>query len=121
MELLSYGFQKPEDNDTGDILFPALQENWQKVNDHTHDGVNSARVAKERLQITAGNWNSAPVPLAPYTTTIQLPEGMTFDNTVIIVTDFVTGQVVPLDTEKTSDTDCTLYTNNPTDYWVLFL
>lgn len=47
MEILSYGYKKPVNGDTGDVFFPALEENIQKQNDHTHDGVNSAFIASQ--------------------------------------------------------------------------
>lgn len=121
METLSYGYKKPENGDTGDVILPSYQENVQKMNDHTHDGQNSARVQQTRQQLTAGSWQSFPVPLQPYYAELNMPDGMTFDNTVIIFTDFVNGSVVPLDVVKTGDTTFTVYSNNPTDYWILFL
>lgn len=42
MQTLTYGFKKPQVTDQGSIVFPALESNWQQVNDHNHDGVNSA-------------------------------------------------------------------------------
>lgn len=121
MEVLSYGFKKPENTDTGDVVFPALQDNIQQLNDHTHDGQNSAFIAQARAQLSAGSWSAPPVPLAPYSYTGSLPDGKTFDNTVIIFSNYTNGSIVPLDLEKTSDTEFTVYTNNPIDYWVLFL
>jgi hypothetical protein len=52
---LSYGFQKPEVTDQGGIVFPALEANWQQVNDHNHDGVNSALIAGLSLPSQTGN------------------------------------------------------------------
>lgn len=121
MITLSFGFLKPENTDTGDVFFPAMETNIQKMNDHTHDGTNSAMVAKTREQITSGQWQTSPVPVALYYFDGTIPSGLTFDTTVMIFTDVATGSVVPLDLQKTSDTTYSVYTNNPTDYWVLFL
>lgn len=121
MITLSFGFLKPENTDTGDVFFPAMETNMQKLNDHTHDGQNSARISQNRQQLTAGSWQSPPVPVALYYFEGTLPDGLTFDNTVMIFTDFLNGSVVTLDLQKTSDTTYTVYTNNPIDYWILFL
>jgi len=44
MDTLSYGYEKPENGDKGSVFFPALANNIQKTNDHTHNGSNSARL-----------------------------------------------------------------------------
>ena len=42
MLTLSYGYFKPETNDKGSVWFPALEDNFQRLNDHNHDGDNSS-------------------------------------------------------------------------------
>jgi hypothetical protein len=49
MNILSFGFNQPELTDQGYIVFPALEANWQKVNDHNHDGLNSAKISPENV------------------------------------------------------------------------
>lgn len=44
MLTLTYGFKKPEANDKGPTIFPAMEQNIQQLNDHTHDGSNSPRL-----------------------------------------------------------------------------
>jgi hypothetical protein len=55
MLTLSYGFKKPQVPDQGGVVFPALEANWQQVNDHNHDGVNSALIAGLSLPTQTGN------------------------------------------------------------------
>lgn len=47
MITLSYGFEKPVNGDTGDVFFPALERDIQRLNDHTHDGVNSPFISAQ--------------------------------------------------------------------------
>lgn len=45
METLSYGYLKPSAPDKGPEVFPALEQNFQRVNDHIHDGINSSKLS----------------------------------------------------------------------------
>lgn len=47
MITLSYGYEKPQNGDTGDVFFPALERDIQRLNDHTHDGVNSPFISAQ--------------------------------------------------------------------------
>jgi hypothetical protein len=42
MQTLSFGYLKPQTPDRGPDVFPALEQNIQRINDHNHDGTNSA-------------------------------------------------------------------------------
>lgn len=50
----SNGFNKPETGDKGSIFFPALEENIQQLNDHSHDGEDT-----NKLTTIAFNHNSS--------------------------------------------------------------
>jgi hypothetical protein len=52
MITLTYDFEKPETGDKGDVFFPALEDNVQKLNDHTHNGVNSAKITSSSVTTT---------------------------------------------------------------------
>lgn len=56
MQELSYGYLKPENTDRGDAVFPALQTNIQKLNDHTHNGENSAPLGVATVNLPSGSW-----------------------------------------------------------------
>lgn len=63
MQTLSYGFFKPETGDRGAVWFPALEDNFQNLNDHDHDGVNSSllsitSVGKPSSTVASGSWIS---------------------------------------------------------------
>ena len=41
MIVLSNGYKLPETGDFGDVWFPALEDNIQRINTHNHDGTDS--------------------------------------------------------------------------------
>ena len=64
MQTLSYGWKKPQTGDKGDTFFPALEDNIQKSNDHTHDGSNSAKIDtsnlnKTTVSVTNSGWTAS--------------------------------------------------------------
>lgn len=84
MITLSFGFKKPETNDRGPIVFPALEDNIQQVNDHTHDGTNSSKLSSAAFLPTSavlvsGGWVSQGNGL--YKQTVSLPAALTYDST----------------------------------------
>lgn len=86
MLTLSYGFQKPQTNDRGNIVFPALEDNWQQVNDHDHDGVNSkpinsALLEKTNVSVPSANWTL--VADGHYTQTVTLPLSLEYDKVIL--------------------------------------
>ncbi len=44
MLTLSYGYKKPQTNDRGSVFWSALEFDIQRLNDHTHNGTNSAKL-----------------------------------------------------------------------------
>lgn len=63
MQTLSYGYKKPETNDKGPVVFPALEDDIQQLNDHDHDGSNSKKLTSQSIAslsqtILAANWIS---------------------------------------------------------------
>lgn len=61
MQTLSYGYKKPQTGDKGSIFFPALEDNFQRLNDHDHDGLNSKKlsstsVASYPQTLIAADW-----------------------------------------------------------------
>lgn len=58
---LSYGYIQPVTGDPGSVWFPALNDNIQQLNDHAHDGVDSALIDSSSVQpgtvaIDNANW-----------------------------------------------------------------
>ena len=61
MQILSYFFKKPETGDKGSVFWPALEDDIQQLNDHTHDGVNSSILSPFAItaitqSLLAANW-----------------------------------------------------------------
>jgi hypothetical protein len=46
---LSFGYIQPQNGDPGSIWFPALNDDIQQLNDHDHDGSNSAQLSSSNL------------------------------------------------------------------------
>lgn len=75
----SYGYTKPTDGDRG--FWNSLNTNVQQLNDHAHNGVNSAKIAptaitKATQSILAAAWSSSGG--GNYTQTVTLPAGYLF-------------------------------------------
>ena len=49
MIILSNGYKLPETGDFGDVWFPALEDNIQRLNDHNHDGNNSDKLTSTNV------------------------------------------------------------------------
>lgn len=85
MQTLSYGYKKPETNDKGSVVFPALEALIQQLNDHAHNGINSAKVSSSNLTkttqtISSSNWTL--VSGGHYTQTLTLPGALVFDDLI---------------------------------------
>jgi len=76
---LSNGYVKPQSGDRGSVFFPILENNIQRLNDHTHDGVNSNKIPPSSFTvvssaISSANWGSATNGI--YSQTITVPAGI---------------------------------------------
>jgi hypothetical protein len=61
MITLTYGHKKPETGDKGSTFFPALEDNIDIDDSHTHNGVNSSKIDSSNLtatelSVTAAGW-----------------------------------------------------------------
>jgi hypothetical protein len=61
VQTLSYGFKKPDAGDRGPTVFPALESDIQQLNDHTHNGANSAKLPGSSIEsgvvvVPQGSW-----------------------------------------------------------------
>lgn len=86
MITLSFGFKKPEINDKGDVVFPALEDNIQQLNDHTHNGTDSAKLTAgsfDPLTETLSNVNWVLATNDLYRQLVTLPASLSFDLVVI--------------------------------------
>jgi hypothetical protein len=76
---LSYGYKKPSNPTTGDLFFPAMEDNIQQLNDHNHNGVNSAPLSAFIDVISSAGWTSAPQGGGVYRQAVTMPAGFDFD------------------------------------------
>lgn len=115
MQTLTFGFKKPTTGDRGAVFFPALEENIQKLNDHTHNGADSQAINSKDItpfkQTVAPTWS----PHGPqgYRTEITIPNGKLYDDFVITFRDSATGAQLLLSTQKTSPTTYYVFINDP--------
>ncbi len=118
MQTLSYGFFKPQNPDTGDVWFAAMEDNIQQLNDHDHDGSNSSPLATTLATAAAGSW-VASGSAGMYRQAVSVPAGMSYDSCDIWV-HRSTGEVVYPTLEKISTTQFYIYTNDNSLAYTLF-
>lgn len=122
---LSFGFVKPQSGDRGSVFFPALEDNIQQLNDHTHDGADSAKIPSSSVTATTASADSASwssLGSGRYRQAITMPAGMDFDDYQVICRDSATGHQVLATIEKINDSSFYVYTNdNSLTYGVYFL
>jgi hypothetical protein len=76
METTSYGYGIPEALDLASVWMQALADNWERISDHDHDGVDSpaltaAALSKFTSTITSGSWSAGSGGM--YSQTITVP------------------------------------------------
>jgi hypothetical protein len=122
---LTYGFKLPQDGDRGSTWFPDLAFDIQRLNDHSHDGQNSApinslSIASSTQNILAASWVATSDGI--YRQLITVPNGKLYDNSVIIFRNTATKSQMFLGVEKVSATTYYAYINdntvNVTAYYV---
>lgn len=123
MITLSYGYKQPQNGDTGAVWFPALNFDIQRLNDHTHDGVNSAfidaaNIARASASVLNANWVADGT--GRYKQTVSCPVGYDMDN-FAMTTRIAGGDLIHPTIDRVSSTSFTIYTlDNTLDYEVLF-
>lgn len=103
---LSYGYIQPVNGDKGSVWFPALNDNIQQLNDHDHNGVNSALLPS--TSITGGTVvipNSSWILDAPgrYKQDVIVPAGYNLDDYAITFY-LSTGEIIMPSITKLSTT-----------------
>lgn len=116
MLTLSYGFLKPQTNDRGSIFWPALEFNIQQLNDHVHDGVDSAKLTSASsvaiiAPVPSGSWGSILAD-GSYRQNIALPASMSFDDVQVNIRTSA-GKNCAANVEKISGTHFYVYCNDP--------
>lgn len=119
MLILSKGYKKPQSGDKGSVWFPALEENIQQLNDHTHNGTDSQLIAggsvsNQVVTIAAVDWVSSG---SGYRFLVPLPSGYTYDGThkeVRLNGGAQDGAVVVPTIERVSNTTMYVYSSDNT-------
>lgn len=116
MLTLTYGFKKPQTSDKGPVVFPAMEGNIQQLNDHNHDGANSAQLAGNAISaasqtILSGSWVS--IADGQYRQLVTCLAGYNFD-TITINFRNPNGDYIYPTIERVSATQYYVYTNDNT-------
>jgi hypothetical protein len=120
---LSYGFIQPQNGDKGSVWFPALNDNIQQLNDHTHDGVTSALISSASLttgtvSIPAASWVLDVT--GRYKQDVTVPAGYNMDDYAIMFK-LSTGEIiVPSITRLTGTTFRIFGPDNTLTYTAVF-
>lgn len=117
MITLSKGFKKPQNPDTGDQWFPAMEANIQQLNDHTHDGSNSQFLAVATQSALAANWVATTG--GTFRQSITVPAGMSYDTCTVEVRRSTGERAYPT-MERIDSTHFYLYTNDNSLNYTLF-
>lgn len=83
---LSYGYKKPVNGDKGSTFFPDLADDIQRLNDHSHNGTDSALlspnvISKFSQTLLAAGWVS--LGNGNYRQEATMPVGATFANSLM--------------------------------------
>lgn len=111
MNTLSYGYKLPQNPDTGDVYFPALEFDIIRLNGHSHNGVDSALLSSSLQSVLAVNWVAAPIGGGVYRQLVTMPAGFSYD-TCEIWFKLSTGEVVYPSVERASASTFYVYTND---------
>lgn len=108
---LSYNYVQPANGDPGSTWFPALNTNIQLLNDHNHDGANSAPIPAS--SITSGTVNipdtSWTLDVAGrYKQDVTVPAGFNMDNYAITFY-LSTGEVITPSITRLSGTSFRIF------------
>jgi len=111
---LSNGYFVPEDGDFGDVWFDAIEANIQRVNDHSHNGVDSARIPSVSVQAVTGAIAVDDFVVQPdgrFRALSTVPAGGNFDTLQVIYRDPTTNEQMYLSYERVSATQFYTYIN----------
>lgn len=123
MIILSNGYKKPQTGDFGTVFFPALEDNIDLMNSHTHNGVNGERITGANLAA------STQIITSPsfvdqgngyHRAIVTMPGARLVQDLVITVRDPGTKDIIHLKVEQFSPNQVYLYTNTVQAFEVCF-
>lgn len=115
MVVLSYGFKQPENGDKGSVWFPALNFNITQLNNHAHNGVDSALVNQSNVvgasvSVPSGSWTADGT--GRWKQTVNVPAGYNMTDFSIKFLITSSGLQIYPTIEKVNTTSFTVYTND---------
>lgn len=115
MIILTNGYQLPEDGDLGDIWFDALEANIQRLNDHKHNGLDSAKLSTSSIEALSSTIDSADFTLVSgeYQYDLTLPPLILLDTSAIEFRDATTRDRIYLKYEMLSVSQIRVFSNTP--------
>lgn len=110
----TYGYKKPVANDKGPTIFPAMEFNIDRLDQHDHDGVNSKPLSASAIAVTTQNILAAGWVLVAngiYKQTVTLAGALLYNN---VITQFrkTNGDIIMLTQKKISATTYDVYIND---------
>lgn len=116
---LSYGYKKPVTGDKGSVFYPDLEFDIQRVNDHNHDGSNSALLTSTSVQavvqtVSSAGWAAVSGQPGTYKQTVTMSAGTAFDTHAIEIRNNSTKEKLYLSITKASTTTFDVYINDNT-------
>lgn len=126
MQTLSRGYKKPQSGDSGSTLFTALEFDIQRLNDHTHNGTDSAPLTAVSIvgipdSILAVNWVTYGGPTGFYRQQITLPPGFSYDTVQMSFRLAASGDYIYPRVDKVSNTQYYVYTiDNTVDFTIVY-
>jgi len=118
MQTLTYGRKKPDTGDPGSTFFPALEDNIDLNDAHSHDGVDSVKLTSYNITagtitgISGADWVAQGG--GRYRATVNLPAGFNWDTAFIQCRDTGNGSIINPTIEKVSTTQMYIYVNDNT-------
>jgi hypothetical protein len=117
MQTLAYGYKLPEDGDKGSVFWDALEDDITQLNDHTHNGSNSALLTSTSVTATTQSISSASWAHqggGTYRQTVTMPANIGYETHAIQFRNNADGRILYLSTEKVSGTSYYVYINDNT-------
>lgn len=116
MQTLSNGYLLPETGDRGNVFFPSLESNIQRLNDHNHSGSDSEKLTIEALEgltdttsLVPANWVLQANGI--YRAPVTIPGNRLFDTTTISLR--ANNKTLYGDVEKVTGNTFYVYVNDP--------
>ncbi len=124
MQTLSKGFKKPQTGDLGTVFFPAMEDNFQQLNDHTHDGSDSQLISAINLSTTSSRATVLGASFVDqgdgyWRASVPVPQGA-YEDYCVVVRDPTTFEIIYLKQARVNASTFYLYTNTVQTFEVFF-